>query len=584
MPKTKNSLDLADVLVARKLVTSDQLKSAARAAQVDNTSVEEVLLKRGLVKSEDLLAAKGQLFNMPSVDLTDRTIPLDVIRLIPQEIAENYQIVLFEHKGAAVSVAMVNPANYKAMEAVEFIAREHNWKVNYFITTAEAFAGTLKQYGSLKSEVKEALVLAEDKFQDEGELKKTDLAEGGEGKLEEVVKAAPVAKMLTVILRHAVEGGASDIHIEPMEGETRVRFRIDGELHTSIVLPRYIHSAILTRIKVLANLRIDETRTPQDGRIRVIVSGRPIDLRVSTMPLLNNEKVVMRILDTSTGVKTLEELGFWGNTLKLLQDSLHKAQGMFLVTGPTGSGKSTTLYAALNILNEEGVNIITLEDPIEYYLLGVNQSQINSDAGFTFATGLRSILRQDPDIILVGEIRDTETAELAIHASLTGHVMLSTLHTSDAFGAIPRLIDMHVEPFLIASTLNLVVAQRLVRKVCRFCAQEVKVPDNLLEQMKTELNQLPGDIKDSAYKEKWVFKRGVGCNRCDFSGYHGRTIIAEALANTTELQAIITSGADLAAVREEAKRQNMMTMKQDGLLKVLQGVTTLEEVLTVTND
>ena len=584
MPKRKNSPTLIDILLARELISSEQAKSLVREAQADGQPLEDILLKRDLIASKDLYSAKSELYNMPYVDLTDRNIPLDVIKLIPQEIAENYQIVLFEHNEKEVSVALVNPGNYKAIEAIEFIAREHNWKVHYFVTSQDSFINGIKRYGSLKSEVKAALTLAEDKFQGKNELKPSDAESEDSGKLEEVVKAAPVAKMVAVILRHAVEGGASDIHIEPMEGDSRVRFRIDGILHTSIVLPRYIHSAIISRVKILANMRIDETRTPQDGRIRVIVSGRPIDLRVSTMPLLSSEKVVMRILDVSTGLKTLEELGFWGNTLKLIQEGLKKAQGMFLVTGPTGSGKSTTLYAALNILNEEGVNIITLEDPIEYYLLGVNQSQVNPDAGYTFASGLRSILRQDPDIILVGEIRDTETAELAIHAALTGHVMLSTLHTNDAFGAITRLVDMHIEPFLLASTLNIVVAQRLVRKVCRFCSQEVKVPDNLLAQMKTELNLLPADVKATALNDKWVFKRGAGCNRCDFTGYHGRTVIAESLANTPQLQAILSVGPNYQAIRDEAHRQGMVSMKQDGLLKVLQGLTTLEEVLTATND
>jgi type IV pilus assembly protein PilB len=515
--------------------------------------------------------------------LGEQDIPREVLQLIPFEIAENYQLVAYERRSNDVSVAMVNPANFKAIEAVEFMARESGWKPHYFITNAEGLAAAFKQYGSLTSEVKEALTQAEGKFQDVPGGKFTGLEEAG-GKLEEVVKTAPVAKMVAVIFRHAVEGGASDIHIEPVEDETRVRYRIDGVLHTSIVLPRYIHSAIVSRIKVLANLKIDETRLPQDGRIRLTIAGRTIDFRVSTLPLFNTEKVVLRILDSSSGVKTFEELGFWGKVLKAIQENIKKSHGMFLVTGPTGSGKSTSLYAALNVLNQEGVNIITLEDPIEYYLEGVNQSQINPEIGLTFASGLRSILRQDPDIIMVGEIRDSETAELGIHASLTGHIVLSTLHTNDAFGTLPRLLDMKIEPFLLASTINIIIAQRLVRKICKYCTKDFTPPVEMVERVRASLTDIPDDYKSIVPKEPWVFKRGEGCNRCDFTGYKGRTVMAEALMNTQALQQIIIAGANPAAVRTEFKNQGMLTMEQDGLLKVLQGVTTIEEVFTATND
>ncbi|MBU1039459.1 Flp pilus assembly complex ATPase component TadA [Patescibacteria group bacterium] len=584
MAKKQVSLDLADILLANKKITPDQLKQLQAEAAESGLNWEEVLRSSNLVKLEDIMAAKAQLFGMPYKDLVGHVIPIDVIKLIPQEIAENYQIVVFEQTGQEVSVALVNPGNYKAVEAAEYIARENKWHLHYYLTSAEGFISAVRQYESLTSEVTEALNLAGDKFQDKSKEKKSANEDNQEGNFEEIVKSAPVAKMVAVILRHAVEGGASDIHIEPNEDETRVRYRIDGDLHTSIVLPRYIHTAIVSRIKVLANLKIDETRIPQDGRIRLQVANRPIDLRVSTMPLLNSEKVVMRILDTTTGVKTLEELGFWGKTMGLLKESLSKSKGMLLVTGPTGSGKSTTLYAALNILNKEDVNIITLEDPIEYYLQGVNQSQINPEVEYTFSTGLRSILRQDPDVILVGEIRDTETAELAIHASLTGHVVLSTLHTNDASGAIPRLIDMHVEPFLISSTVNIIIAQRLVRKICTYCQEEIKVPEEMLIEMKKGLTNLPSDIEIKELNQPWVFKKGKGCNRCDFTGYKGRTVISEALVGTTSLQNLIVKPFTPNDIKEEYKKQGILSLKQDGLIKVLQGLTTLEEVLTVTKD
>lgn len=556
----------------------EKVKELEMMARESQRQFDEVLTQSQLVEPRLLMEAKSQLYNMPAVDLVDKELPREVVQLLPYELAENYQIVTFDREGDEVSVAMVNPGNFKAIEAIEFRAREQGWKPKYFITSLESLQNAFKHYGSLSSEVKEALTQAESKYSEIPEL-----AEEQEGKLEEVVKTAPVAKMVAVIFRHAVEGGASDIHIEPVQDETRVRYRIDGVLHTSIVLPRYIHSAIISRIKVLANMKIDETRLPQDGRIRLTIGGRPVDFRVSTMPLLGSEKVVLRILDTTTGLKSFEELGFSARTAKVIEENLSKAQGMFLVCGPTGSGKSTTLYTALNKLNNEGSNIITLEDPVEYYLEGVNQSQINPEVGLTFASGLRSILRQDPDIIMVGEIRDVETADLAIHASLTGHIVLSTLHTNDAFGAIPRLIDMHVEPFLIATTLNVVVAQRLVRRICRYCETEAVIPPELIERIKQTLSGLPQSAEERLPKGDWKFKKGAGCARCNFTGYKGRLVIAEAFSNTPELQQIIVAGLNPAALRDEFKRQGMISMEQDGLIKTLQGQTTVEEVLSATN-
>jgi len=455
MPKSKLNIQLQDVLVAKGLLTAEKVQELEQAVATDGRQLEDILLERNLVKPADIMQAKSQLFNMPVADLVDKEMPREVIQLIPYELAENYQLVAFDRQADEVSVAMVNPGNFKAIEAIEFRAREQGWKPKYFITNTDSLKSAFKYYGSLSSEVKEALTLAEGKFSEIPEL-----AEEEQGKLEEVVKTAPVAKMVAVIFRHAVEGAASDIHIEPVQDETRVRYRIDGVLHTSIVLPRYIHSAVISRIKVLANMKIDETRVPQDGRIRLTIGGRSVDFRVSTMPLLGSEKVVLRILDTATGLKSFEELGFAGSTAKLIDDSLKRTQGMFLVCGPTGSGKSTTLYTALNKLNDEGSNIITLEDPVEYYLEGVNQSQVNAEVGLTFASGLRSILRQDPDIIMVGEIRDIETADLAIHASLTGHIVLSTLHTNNAPASIPRFIELGIKPNLIAPSVNCFIAQR----------------------------------------------------------------------------------------------------------------------------
>ena len=402
----------------------------------------------------------------------------------------------------------------------------------------------------------------------------------------EVIKRAPVSKIVSVVIRHAVDGGASDIHIEPMDKESRIRYRIDGVLRTSLVLPKYIHSAVISRIKVMANLKLDETRVPQDGRIRMIVDDRDVDLRISILPLLGKEKIVMRILDVSKKAPTLKELGYLDKHIEIIERNIKRPHGMFLISGPTGSGKSTTLYSVLTQLNVEGVNISTLEDPIEYHLAGVNQSQVNYDVDFVFATGLRALLRQDPDILMVGEIRDGETAELSVHAGLTGHLIFSTIHTNDSFGVIPRLVDMKVEPFLIASTLNIVVAQRLVRRICEHCKEEIELPADIKKEIDDEVKKIPQSVLSHYLNtnKKMTFYKGKGCVYCNNMGYSGRVAIAEILQVTQELQKIIVAGSKIEDVQKEAQRQGMISLLQDGVIKTLQGVTTVEEVLRVSRE
>jgi type IV pilus assembly protein PilB len=491
-------------------------------------------------------------------------------------------MVAFKKDGDEVSLAMADPSDFKALEAIEFIARKNRFRVSYQIASLSGITYILRQYENLSTEVEEALKDAE------ADVKSTaasmSIAEEG---MEEVIRQAPVSKMVSVIMRHAVEGKASDVHIEPVGNETRIRYRIDGVLHTSLVLPKHVHSSIVARIKVLSNLKIDETRIPQDGRFRMTIENRDVDYRVSTLPLVNNEKVVMRILDTTGTITSLDDLGYEGRNNQIIRENIEKSHGMLLITGPTGSGKSTTLYALMSILNNESVNIISLEDPVEYYMQGVNQSQVNPEVGLTFAAGLRSILRQDPNIIMVGEIRDTETAELAVHASLTGHIVLSTLHTNDAFGAVPRLIDMKIEPFLIASSLNAVVAQRLVRRICTNCVEETQLPERLSTEVQTELDEIPKEIipSDIDLKAGLKFSHGRGCVRCENTGYKGRIAIVEVLAINESMKDIVTSGEDvLEKSRAESKKQGMLSMKQDGIMKVLRGITTVEEVWDATRD
>jgi len=577
---TTGSANLLDVLLQEGLINQIQYDEVLAESRKKGRPVDKLIEEKKLVREEDFVRVKSRLYNIPYIDLFGRIVRAEVLNIIPQELAENYKMVTFNKTGNEISVAMVNPTDFKALEALEFIARKNLLKIKYYITSLSALKYIIRQYESLSAEVEEALKGAE--VEAKLETKRIESTEEG---FEEVVKTAPVSKMVSVILRHAVEGKASDVHIEPVANETRVRYRIDGVLHTSIVLPKHVHSSIVARIKVLSNLKIDETRIPQDGRFRTNFEGRDVDYRVSTLPLINQEKVVMRILDTSTNVLDLVKLGFWGKGLEVMKANIDKSHGMFLITGPTGSGKSTTLYALLNILNEEAVNIVTLEDPVEYYMNGINQSQVNPEVGLTFATGLRSILRQDPDIIMVGEIRDTETAELAVHAALTGHIVLSTLHTNDAFGAIPRLIDMRIEPFLIASSVNVVMAQRLVRRICTHCIHEITLPKQLEEEVWKEIEKIPkGSIPTDVKLVKPLrFYRGKGCVRCENTGYKGRISIGEIIEMGPDLQRIIVSGGDITnLVKQEFQRQGFLSMKQDGIFKALRQVTTIEEVWDAT--
>ncbi|MDD5222010.1 MAG: GspE/PulE family protein, partial [Patescibacteria group bacterium] len=546
----------------------------------NNVSPEQILDRSHLVPEEDLVRAKSEVYGLPIADLFGLSVDKELLKILPKELAETYQMVVFGQEDNSLKVGLLNPGDFKSREAMDFVAKAKNLSVKYFIAAPTALKNILAQYSGLAAEVEEALGGISDRFApliQEGK----SWAEVG---LEDVNQAAPVTKLVSSILKYAVDNKASDVHIEPFGDKTRVRYRIDGILRSVAMLPGHIHSAIISRIKVMSNLKLDETRIPQDGRIRIVITGRKIDLRVATLPLLEKEKVVMRILDPAQKIFTLEDLGFWGYALEIMKRNLLRPHGMFLVTGPTGSGKTTTIYAILKILNKEKVNIITLEDPIEYYMEGINQSQVKPDIGYSFASGIRSVVRQDPNVIMVGEIRDNETAELGTHASLTGHIVLSTLHTNDAFGAIPRLIDMKIEPFLIASSVNLVLAQRLVRKICEFCREPVEISPEMEKEI---IKSLTG-IKDVNLEEfrdtktgRLKFYHGRGCARCGQEGYKGRTVIFEVLEITEEMKKIIVEGCKIDDAKAEFKRQGMLEMRRDGYIKALRGVTTIEEVMRV---
>lgn len=581
MPKTRQAVSqILDVIAQQKGLNRETFDALQAKGTKD---ILDYLQRQGIVTEEDITRARSTILTVPYVDLFGKIISSPTLHFIPRDLAESYQMIAFDRRGDEVSLAMVDPTNFKAIEAMEFLARKNNVHVKTYLVSLPGFKQAFHQYATLSAEVEEALEAKKASRDAEKDLEEALTSESG---IEEVIKTAPVSKMVDVILRHAVEGGASDIHIEPVEEQTRIRYRIDGILHTSIVLPKYVHTSIVARIKVLSNLKLDETRIPQDGRFRTEFENRAIDYRVSTLPLVNNEKVVMRILDRSAIALDLEKLGFTGRSLKMMDESVERTVGMILMTGPTGSGKSTTLSALLTIVNEEGVNIVTLEDPVEYYVDGVNQSQVRPEVGLTFASGLRSILRQDPDIIMVGEIRDNETAELAVHAALTGHLVLSTLHTNDAFGAIPRLIDMKIEPFLLASSLTLVAAQRLVRKICTHCKQEIKLPETMDTYAFSRISSVPKEHipEGLVIKRPLTLYQGKGCIRCENTGYKGRTVITEVLEITDKFKKIIIAGSDMDAIHEEARHQGMFTMEQDGIFKALLGITTLDEVVRATKE
>lgn len=571
----KDQNQLVQELVAENLLTKEAVADLQKKAAISKKSLEELVAAENLVSPDKLTAIKSKLLNIPVADLKGKQIPRKVLTLIPPEVAENYQMIPFARDGNEIHVGLVNPQNFKAIEAVEFLAQKASLKVRYFIISPDDFKTTFHQYQVLGEEVKAAIA----------QISEPALL-GGRGteeleEMEKVIKSAPISKIVLVIIRHAIDGRASDIHIEPTIKDTKVRYRIDGILRTSLILPRYIHSAIVGRIKVLANLKLDETRKPQDGRIRLSIEGREIDFRVSTLPLFEGEKVVLRILDTSVKVPTLEELGFNQIHIDLVKEAIKKPHGLNLLTGPTGSGKTTTLYTILTMLNQEGVNIVTLEDPIEYYIDGVNQSQIKPEIGYSFASGMRAILRQDPNIVMVGEIRDKETTELVIQESLTGHLILSTLHTKSAIGAIPRLIDLGAESFLLSEVLNLLIAQRLVRKICPDCKKETSTPSFLLKKVKERVAEVPAKYLKGVDINKLQFFKGEGCAHCGNLGYQGRLAVAEVIIITSELRDIIYQGRDSGATKKALSKPDFIDLTQDGLIKALKGITTIEEIIRV---
>ena len=516
------------------------------------------------------MSIKSELISVPWVDLTTIPIAPQALSLVPESVARKYNLIPFEVSDIEkkLKVAMENPLD---LEAIEFLEKKTALKI---IPSISLKADIVKAV-----EISYAQGLSPDVVAALKEVEPTVRTIKAE-EIADLIKEAPIAKIVSTILEYAIRSRASDVHIEPQEVRTRVRYRVDGILHEKLTLPKVIHDSLVSRIKILSGLKIDEKRIPQDGRFNFSLAEEEVDLRVSTLPTVHGEKVVMRLLKKTGGLPKLPELGLRGPQLKLVEEAYSKPYGIVLVTGPTGSGKSTTLYSVLSGLNKPGVNIVTLEDPVEYQIQGINQVQVNPLAGLTFATGLRAFLRQDPNIILVGEIRDNETTSLALQAALTGHLVFSTLHTNDAATAIPRLIDLGAEPFLIASVLNVIIAQRIVRLICRHCKMSYVASAEVIQNIRDVLGDtLPEKFKDQ--NATITLYKGKGCNECGSSGYLGRIGIFEVLTVSSIINKLILKQSPAIDILKQASSEGFITMKHDGYLKVIEGLTTIEEVLRV---
>ena len=561
--------------------TINQEKRDALVDMLNKTgkTEEEVILENKIISEVLLFELKSKLSSIPTMKLSQKEIPLDVLELIPGAAAANYKMVPLFKKGNVVGIGMVYPENILYQNALRFLSRKENFSYETYLITFSDLENVLKQYRTLTGETKKAL---EELGKEKKEILPTAKRVLGP---QDIIDEAPVIKMVFVILRHAIEGNASDVHIEPNREKLNVRFRQDGVLYPSLFLPLNVHSSIVSRVKIMANLKIDENRVPQDGRFSTKINEKDFDFRVATFPTLYGEKVEIRVLDPSKGMKPFEELGLRKKSLESIQEALKKTYGLILSCGPTGSGKTTTLYALMRSLNNESVNIVTIEDPVEYSMDGINQSQIRSEIGYTFAEGLRQILRQDPNIIMVGEIRDDETADLAINAALTGHIVLSTLHTNSAIGAIPRLIDMGIKPFLIPSTLRAVISQRLIRTLCQKCKNKTTPDERVKKYIIENVNNMPLSVKKEInITDPLYIWSAKGCEVCNFKGYKGRTGLFEVLPVTDALIDVISKDLSEAAILKQAKKQGMLTLAQEGIIKVLEGQTTIDEVVRVTEE
>lgn len=581
---------LNTALKQKKILTESKLSALAEEkVQAKSQAIwEDFLVEKKVVTETQLLDIKAEMLNVPVVDLMNQEIPQDVLNLVPEPIAHRHRVISFAKTKEDLSLAMMDPDD---IQTKEFIQKKTGLKIKTFLIGKTSLDfGLSKYHVSLEKEMNHlftgdggGLVASKDGVSEE------DVNNG----LKKMAEEIPVIRVVDTLLEYAVFEHASDIHIEPQENAVTVRYRIDGVLHDVMTLPKVIQGAIVARIKVLSNLKIDEHRLPQDGRFKIEKNGYKFSLRVSTIPIFDGEKVVIRLLDESTKASTLDDLGFQKSALEAIRRNIKKPHGMLLVTGPTGSGKSTTLYTVLTMLNTKSVNISTIEDPVEYRIVGANQMQVNPKISLTFAMGLRALLRQDPNIIMIGEIRDKETAEEAMHAAMTGHLVFSTLHTNSAAAALPRLLDIGMEPYLVASTLNAVLAQRLVRVICKDCQvpMEVDKPtEEALEKLFHMDKLVPVMVREGVASAKTKdfsdlkFFRGQGCDKCNHSGYKGRVGIHEILEISPTIANMIMERKSSGEIQDQAEKDGMVLLWQDGFIKAVQGITTIEEILRVSKE
>jgi len=575
---------LRDFLLDSNLLDVAVVEENFKLAAQNDQKLGDLLVEKKLMSEVELKKLYSYILGIPFVSLEKETITADILQIIPEPIAKKYGIIAFEKVGNDLKVAMKNPED---LQTIDFIKKKTGLKIIPCLTNEESIKAILKQYEkSLKAEFGDIISKNSDDVS----------AAGGTEDLEKIAQDLPIIKIVDTLLKHAILQSASDIHIEPGEKEVRVRYRIDGVLHDAMTLPRQVLDGLVARIKVLSNLKLDEHRLPQDGRFKIEKEGYKISFRVSMLPVFEGEKIVMRLLDETSKGLTLEKMGLTGNALEVVHRHIKRPNGMVLVTGPTGSGKTTTLYTIMDILNTTEVNISTVEDPVEYRMIRINQTQTNAKIGMTFAAALRSLLRQDPDIIMVGEIRDGETMQIAVEAAMTGHLVLSTLHTNSAAGTLPRLLDMGAEAFLVASTVNVVIGQRLVRKLCNECKtpytldeKEVKTLGEIFNMSEIlELLKKTPEIGESVNaKSTWKnvnFYRAKGCEQCNGEGYHGRLGIYEVLEMDESIGKLVTSSASSDDIERKARENGMRTMGEDGFIKAVQGITSIEEVMRVTKE
>ncbi|MDD3284963.1 MAG: GspE/PulE family protein [Patescibacteria group bacterium] len=572
---------IKSILKKSEILTIKEFEKLEKEAEEEQKNILDYLLEKKIITNALLYEQAANYFKVNFINLKNVNIRKDILFTIPEEIANSHNIIAFDGDDKKIKIATIDPQD---LEIIEFLKKKFGrLKLEIYISTPDDIKEVLKLYKkSLKSEFK---YLSGEENNEEKNKNKESLIN--------VSKEIPITRIVDTLLEHAIIEGASDIHIEPEEKDVLVRYRIDGILHNVMTLPKNIQPGLISRIKILSNLKVDEHRLPQDGRFKIKSETYKVSFRVSIIPTFDGEKIVMRLLNEKSQTLTLEQLGFQNKPFDIVKKNIEKPHGIILVTGPTGSGKTTTLYTILNILNTPKVNISTIEDPIEYRMKCVNQSQVNSKIGFTFASGLRSLLRQDPDIIMVGEIRDQETAEIAIHSAMTGHLVLSTIHTNDAVSTIPRLTEMGVPAFLISSTLNLIIAQRLVRRICPDCIQSYNLDEKMINELKKhfDINKILETLerekiisnKKNGLKEL-LFYRGKGCNKCRNTGYKSRIGIYEVLENESKLSNLISQNLSTEKIKEYTLSKNMLTMIEDGFIKAKNGITTIEEILRVTKE